>query len=211
MCGRIALFGETTQLAYLFDIAATAVPDFPDRYNIAPGDRVLTLHADHDTPQLSPITWGISMRSKDRRISNARSETAHRTPSFSKGLAKRRCLIPARGFYEWKPSQRGKQPIWIAPDDGGMLAFAGLITEPGGPMVIMTCEPNQLIRPIHHRMPVILQPGQFDDWLNPQTPPKAVKNLTKPTEWPHMVATNVSRNVNNPTNDGPALIQPSHA
>ena len=205
MCGRFGLFGEHNDVAMLFDTSTLTVPSFPDSYNIAPGRRILAYAQDatFKTP-----TWGVPTQTGQRPISNARSETAHQKPTFKHGYNHNRCLIPARGFYEWQPTAEGKQPVWIHHEDGQLFAFAGLITQRDQAAVILTTQPNKLVQPIHNRMPVILQPDEFQDWLDPQNSHPQLSHLTRCRPWNGFITCQVSRKVNQDNADGAQLISP---
>ncbi len=144
---------------------------------------------------------------------NARAETLEQKPSFRAAVRHRRCLIPANGFYEWQRKGAAKQPYWVAPSNGRVLAFAGLwetYSHPEGGDIdtaaVITVEANSMMKPIHHRMPAILAPEQFSDWLNTGTimARDAVK-LLQPAENDLLVATPVSTRVNSVANDAPSL------
>jgi putative SOS response-associated peptidase YedK len=167
MCGRFALFASGEEVAQRFQLSET--PLFDPRYNIAPTQTVPAVRAGDGGRYLSLLRWGlIPSWSSDPKIAykltNARSETAASKPSFRSAFKQRRCLIPASAFYEWqKVSAKIKQPYCIRPRDGGLFAFAGLWerwNDPAGETVesctILTTEANELMRPLHDRMPVIL-------------------------------------------------------
>ena len=149
---------------------------------------------------------------------NARSETLIEKPSFRSAFRRRRCLIPASGFYEWQPSkeQKSKTPMYIQLKSGKPFAFAGLWERwdsPEGSTIlsctIITTEPNELLAGIHNRMPVILTPQAYPLWLDPGEPPvPALMDLLKPFPADEMRAYPVSKLVNSPENDQPALIKP---
>lgn len=205
MCGRIALYADTGRIAELFQLPEESVPDHQPHYNIAPGHSVL---AAYKPDRMATVTWGIDMQRGERLLSNARSETAHSKPTFSKSFQKYRCLIPANGFYEWQKRSSGpKQPMWIAPEDGQPFALAGIIVlKPQPALVIMTTNPNRLVGPIHNRMPVIVNPDDFPDWFAADCRSPAIRKITAPREWPGFSATPVSRLVNQPANNDARLI-----
>lgn len=189
------------------------------RYNIAPTQQILGVS--EEAGRVARLfRWGlIPFWAKDASIGNklinARSETIAEKPSFRHALAKRRCLIPADGFYEWKKGPGGKTPMHIRFRDGRLFAFAGLWeswTPPGGPAVstctILTTEPNKLVAPIHNRMPVILDPGDEAAWLDPETPPVARLGLLKSLAPEEMEAVPVSIRVNSPAVDDESLVEP---
>jgi putative SOS response-associated peptidase YedK len=198
-------------------------PDvFTSRYNIAPTQPVATVPND-GARQVQFFTWGlVPFWAKDpaigNRMINARSETAAEKPAFRAAYRRRRCLILADGFYEWRaePGSRSKTPMYVRMASGEPFAFAGLweIWRPDDtPLLsctILTTEPNELVAPIHNRMPVILPREQYDRWLDPEEQRAGtLDDLLKPYPADAMTAYPVSRFVNNPANDAPAAIQPA--
>lgn len=189
------------------------------RYNIAPTQTIVGI-TDEGERQARAFRWGlIPFWAKDATIGskmiNARSETVAEKPSFRHALAKRRCLIPADGFYEWQKGPGGKTPTYVRFRDGRLFAFAGLWetwTPPEGSAVatctVLTTEPNELMAPIHNRMPVILEPADESTWLDPDTPPARRIELLKPFAPEEMEAFPVSRRVNSPAVDDASLIEP---
>jgi putative SOS response-associated peptidase YedK len=226
MCGRYSLDTFDEKLTGTFDLGESDVPCV--RYNIAPTQLapvVRRLESDA-RPQLEQLRWGlIPPWAKDgtvgNRMINARSETVAEKPSFRKPLASQRCLVPATGFYEWKKvastdgGKPQKQPFYIHRIDEGVFAFAGLWERWCGPSgetvesyTILTTTPNELMEPLHNRMPVILEPGDYGLWLDPQM--RDVERLTPLlTPAPEILtAYPVSRHVNNPRNDDPVCLAP---
>ncbi|MCB8940821.1 MAG: SOS response-associated peptidase [Ardenticatenaceae bacterium] len=225
MCGRFALMTPTEQLALLFDLPETAVAALPPsvpRYNIAPTQPVAAIRLDTNGQRdFTFFHWGlIPSWSKDptigSRMINARSETVTEKPSFRTAFKRRRCLIPADGFYEWQKLGSGKQPMFIRPaGEERPFALAGLWelwSDPDGGTLqsctILTTSPNELMAPIHNRMPVIIEPEDFDLWLNPEPDPEQGLHLLRPYPAEKMAAYPVSTVVNNPRNDMPDCIQP---
>jgi len=148
-------------------------------------------------------------------VINARSESVATRPGFRAAFRRRRCLVPADGFYEWAPGSGRRQAFHVARKDGRPLAFAG-IWEPAGrdgtpaSAVILTTEPNDLLRPIHDRMPVIVDPADYDRWLAPEgaaTEPLA--GLLKPYPAEPLAARPVGPAVNNAQNEGAACLGPA--
>lgn len=164
--------------------------------------------------------WGlIPFWAKDASIGNklinARSETIAEKPSFKHALSRRRCLIPVDGFYEWKKAAGGKIPMHIRYRDGRLFSFAGLWETwtpddqpPVSTCTILTTEPNELMAPIHNRMPVILDPKTEATWLDPETPPAVRLELLRPFPSDELEAFPVSRRVNSPATDDESLIEP---
>jgi putative SOS response-associated peptidase YedK len=189
-------------------------------YNIAPTKTVIVVN-DDGTRHLTQMRWGlIPSWAKDpaigNRMINARAETVATKPAFRVALRKRRCLIPADGFYEWKPAGRRKQPVYITLKTREPFSFAGLwetLTSPDGEEIksctIVTTEANELLKPIHDRMPVILTREAEAVWLDPKTEDPA-RLLPLLTRYPFeaMEVCPVSLRVNNPANDGAECIEP---
>lgn len=166
------------------------------------------------------MRWGLIPRwAKDasigNRLINARAETAAEKPSFREAFRRRRCLIPADGFYEWKKEADGKQPWLIRRMEGKGFAFGGLWERWNGPegpvesFTILTTSPNATVGPLHDRMPVIVAPAAFDLWLDPEVDgPLLLENILRPAPDDLLEAHPVSRLVNSPANDEPACIAP---
>lgn len=211
MCGRYTLITDITKIAESFGVepALNAVP----RYNIAPTQDIVAVVKNGEA-HLTTLRWGlIPSWAKDEsigsRMINARAETLAEKPSFKSLLRRHRCLVVADGFYEWKAEGRGKTPMYITLADGQPFAFAGLWDlwrSPDGPEIrsctIVTTEPNELMASIHNRMPAILRPGAYEDWLNPQLRDEQVlTHWLSPYPSELMTARPVSRLVNNPRNE----------
>ena len=236
MCGRYSLTTPVEALRRLFDFPEQ--PNLAPRYNIAPTQQVAAVRlapppavdageggaeAAHETGRhLAMLRWGlIPSWAKDAaigsRMINARAETLAGKPAFRAAFRKRRCLLAADGFYEWRKGAEGpKQPYRIALEDGGPFAFAGLWERWRDPRegawvetcTIVTTDANALLRPIHHRMPVILDPADHAAWLDPATAPEAAQELLGPYAGAGLVAYPVSLRVNKVANDDPAVIVP---
>jgi putative SOS response-associated peptidase YedK len=221
MCGRFTLIAPGEAVAELFDLSD--IPEIAPRYNIAPTQPVAAVRHNRDTGkrEFTHFYWGlIPGWAKDptigSRMINARSETASEKPSFRTAFKYRRCLIPADGFYEWWKVDGGKQPVRIQMKDEQPFAMAGLWEHwqsPDGSEIesctILTTGPNELLKPIHNRMPVILAPEDFDLWLDPGTQhPGEVQPLMQPFPSDNMTFYPVSTHVNNPRNEDPACITP---
>ena len=177
MCGRYVLTADTDTLQLAFDL--TTVPDtMIPRFNIAPSQPIAVITNEHPE-ELTFQKWGlVPSWSKDpkmgNRMINARSETAAEKPAFRAAFKRRRCLIPATGFFEWQKRGSGKQPMFIHLKDAAVFAFAGLWEvwySPEGDELrtttILTTEPNELMADIHNRMPVILPRDDYAAWLAP--------------------------------------------
>ncbi|MCA9929387.1 MAG: SOS response-associated peptidase [Anaerolineales bacterium] len=225
MCGRFALISDTETLIDAFGVApetVSALPTAIPRYNIAPTQPVAAVRLSRDGKQreLTFFRWGlIPSWSKDikigARLINARSETVTEKPSFRTAFKRRRCIIPADGFYEWQRRGSSKQPVYIHATDNRPLALAGLWeiwrTQEGDSLqtcTILTTTPNELMAPIHNRMPVILEPEDFDTWLDPGPQPDQGLHLLRPYPAHKMTFYPVSTFVNSPANDAPQCITP---
>ena len=228
MCGRYTLANpDPARLRARFDIlestAEAVVGETAEaRYNIAPTDPVLAVRRrEEGARELGRLRWGLvpgrwAEQGKGPPLINARAETLERQAAFKESFHERRCLIPADGFYEWLTDERGKRPVWISRPDGELFAFAGIwaaLKRKGSDEVlhscaIVTCDPNDLIRPIHDRMPVILDPGLEAAWLDPDADPEDLLELLVPAPDRSLVLHEVGDLVNNVRNDGPELIAP---
>jgi len=221
MCGRFTLEKSLGDLATLFQV--TPDPHMWERYNIAPTQPVAVVRADPQSGEreLALLRWGlVPAWSKDPQtlplLINARSETVAAKPAFRAALRYRRCLVPADGFYEWQRVGPEKRPFHIRRQDGAPFAFAGLWEhwqgEDGSELetcVLLTTTANELMRPIHDRMPVILDPPDFDLWLDPAVQEVAlVQPLLRPYPAEAMIAFPVSPLVNNARNDSQQCVLP---
>jgi putative SOS response-associated peptidase YedK len=147
------------------------------------------------------------------RLINARAEAVERTPAFREAYRRRRCLVPADGFFEWRKDGKRRQPLLVRRKDGAPFAFAGLWErwkQPDGQVLrsctIITCPPNEFVAPVHDRMPVILDPADFERWLDPEA--GNGRELLKPCAAEWLEAVPVSPRVNRPDNDDPECIAP---
>lgn len=222
MCGRFTLTVSPEELQAAFP--DFSIPgDIPPSYNIAPSQPIPVIPNDGEH-RLDFFRWGLipSWTKPDQvgkyNLINARSETAAEKPSFKNSFRRRRCLILTDGFYEWsKPRSGGsKIPYYFRLKDQGPFAFAGLwetwISPEGDPLhsaCILTTAPNQTVKAVHNRMPVILHPADYRRWLEPQeVEPEAVQGLLKPFPDQQMTSYPVSTYVNSPNNNSPQCIQP---
>ena len=218
MCGRYRLTAKERWLSTYFNIDPDDL-EWAARWNVAPTQEVPTIRQDRKEPKrtFKLMRWGlIPYWAKDGSFRastiNAVSETVAEKPAFREPLRRRRCLIPADGFYEWKQTGlRQKQPYHIGLTNEGLFAFAGLWDRWNAwdgrvieSCTILTTEANALLKPIHTRMPVILTPEDYDRWLNPGiTDPKGVADLFRPFDARLMRIYPVSEAVNRVENDGP--------
>ncbi|PVB63000.1 SOS response-associated peptidase [Labrenzia sp. 011] len=220
MCGRLALTTPPDAVRAFFGYDDR--PNFPPRYNIAPTQPLAVVRQNlGGKRQFHLVRWGlIPAWVKDPAsftlLINARAETASQKPSFRSAMRHHRCLVPASGFYEWRRTPQGKQPFWIRPANGDVMAFAGLWdtwSDPDGGDIdtgaILTIGANRMMSAIHDRMPVILKPDAFDTWLDiAHVDRREAEKLLRPVEDDFLVATPVSSRVNTVANDDADLLKP---
>ncbi len=223
MCGRFTQTRPWAELVLLYRITEIPVPaSLRPRYNIAPTQDVPVVRpiGDGGDRELLLMRWGLVpfwAKSIDigARLINARAETVRDKPAFRTAFKQRRCLVVADGFYEWQKQTKGpKQPYLVSLADDRPFAFAGLWEEwapPGGQKLetctIVTTTANATVAPIHDRMPVILDAGDFDAWLDRGRPPAAALSLMRPYRGA-MRTVAVSRRVNRVGNDDPGCVEP---
>jgi putative SOS response-associated peptidase YedK len=220
MCGRYTLTDPDPRLLrFRFGLAESAEIDQKPRFNVAPTDPVLAVRLNEEGEREPGILrWGLIPNRADpetfnRLLINARAETVAEASAFRDAFETHRCLIVADGFYEWRAEETGKKPVWITRPDREPFAFAGLwaaASRGDGSTVhscaIVTCEPGEVVAPIHDRMPVILSREAEARWLDPATPPDELRDLLVPTD--DLIVTEVSDAVNDVRQDGPVLIEP---
>ena len=231
MCGRFVSSSPPDELAAYFgvDQVAEGVQDAEraPNYNVAPTQDVLAVVEDDQMRYLDAFHWGlVPSWAKDAKIGNrminARAETVASSNAFKSSFAKRRCLVPADGFYEWKKlagegKKAKKQPMFISRRDGAPVAFAGLWSVWRGPdkdqeplrsLTIVTTTPNETMRPIHDRMPVVLPEAAWSTWLDRDNQDLDVlAGLLVPAADDLLEVRPVSTEVNNVRNNGPQLIE----
>ena len=218
MCGRYSLIG-IDDLGTRFRITDPSM-GFRSRFNIAPGSMVPVI-VHRERPEAIMMAWGLVPRwTKDRGgadpIINARAETISQRPSFRHLLKSNRCLVPATGFFEWKKDQKRKTPFYIRMRDSRLFAFAGLYDiwhdsagNNGATCTIITTGPNELVAPIHNRMPVILDRDNETRWLSDESlTPADLAQFLIPFPATGMEAYPVLPLVNNPKIDDERLIRP---
>jgi putative SOS response-associated peptidase YedK len=218
MCGRYTLRTTPAKLKQLFKLLTE--PTLFSRYNIAPSQPILAVRQRDGRREAVMLKWGlVPAWAKDpaigNRMINARAETLADKPAFRQAFQSRRCLIPADGFYEWKKlDAKHKQPMLIRRRDGEPTTLAGLWErwekageEPLETCTIITTTANAVTRPIHDRMPVVLEPKDFDDWLDPATPRETLEGLLRPLPDDRLEAYPVSERVNSPAEDDPVCIE----
>jgi len=219
MCGRYVIYGPQSRYQEYF--ATEAWPDFPDRYNIAPSAPVPVIRQAPDGRRVvNLLRWGLVPNwSKDEsigaKLNNARGETVSEKPSFRTAYQKRRCIVPASGYYEWQevPGQR-KQPWYIHLKSGEPMAMGGLWeswTNADGEIIrtfcVITTGPNEVMTPIHDRMPVLLRREDWPAWLSPHGDQSRVAQMIGPADAGLMEAWRVSRKVSNAREEGAELIE----
>lgn len=227
MCGRFTLRAAANSWCQMFfsDMEPESLPHDPPRYNIAPTQRIATILRESvgQVASVAKLRWGLVPPWSDdlkigNRMINARGETVDSKPSFKKAFAQQRCLIIADGYYEWKKTPDGKQPFLIQQADARPMAFAGLWEQnrraSGDDSTIRTCtiittNANNTTRPVHDRMPVILDASHYDCWIDPGCRDTAMlKSLLVacPDDQLHLTA--VSTRVNSPRHDDPGCVEP---
>ena len=219
MCGRFTLRAPASVIAEQFALFDRL--DLSPRYNIAPSQPVAIVRSS-DIPAKREgciVRWGlVPSWAKDpaigNKLINARAESIAEKPAFRAALRRRRCLVPADGFYEWQGTGRRKQPYFIHLRDDSLFAFAGLWESWEGAdhshletCTMITGEPNELMRPIHDRMPIILSPVDYPRWLDAEQPPERLQELLKPFPAEAMEAYPVSTLVNSPSHEDAKCIQ----
>jgi putative SOS response-associated peptidase YedK len=219
MCGRFNQTASGEEIAEAFDL--DEVPSLLPRYNIAPTQPVAIVGVQPKTGRrgLATLTWGLVPHGSlggEHGFINARAETAWEKPSFREAFARRRCLVPATGFYEWqKTDGKRRQPWLLRLASGRVFAFAGLWEPPVASaatptFTILTTEPNELAARVHDRMPVIVDPADYGAWLDPAVArPQPLRALLRPFPAAAMIAFPVSTAVNNPAVDDPSCLAPA--
>jgi putative SOS response-associated peptidase YedK len=212
MCGRYSLHANPEVIALQFGL--DAVPSFEPRYNITPGTDILVVGPGGAAEK----RWGlVPAWAKDpsigNKLANARGETVAEKPSFRQAFRRARCLVPASGYYEWQAVAGGKQPWYFSEKSAALFALAGIAERWAGPegpldtVCLITTAPNALAARIHDRMPVILAAADYAAWLDPAN--KGAGELLRPFAASAMQAWPVSRRVNSPKHDDPALVEPA--
>ncbi|WP_139492904.1 SOS response-associated peptidase [Brevibacillus dissolubilis] len=218
MCGRFTLVTEPDKLMERFMLEQIGFELRP-RYNIAPGQLVLAIIGNQGERRIGQLKWGlVPFWAKDEKIGykmiNAKSETIREKPAFKRLFTRKRCIIPADGFYEWKQTGDGKQPMRIMLTDGGLFSMAALYDtweNPDGQQLhtctVITTKPNDIVADIHDRMPVILRPEDEAIWLDRENADEdLLQSLLVPYESSKMKAYPVSTMVGNVRNDVPECI-----
>jgi len=223
MCGRYKLTASWAEIHRLYDVTNSV--NLRARYNIAPTQDVLAIIYDGATKQRrgEMVRWGlVPFWAKDVKIGyhliNAKAETIAEKPSYREAFKKRRCIIPADAFYEWQETGHSlKQPYAIAMKDRSVFGFAGLwekwTDKASGETIrsctIITTEPNKLCAPIHNRMPAILDPADYEQWLGERaTSNNALQAMLKPFPAKQMECFKIGKRIGNVKYDEPGLIEP---
>jgi putative SOS response-associated peptidase YedK len=221
MCGRFSLSGEVDFYAEYFGATPVAAESLDPSWNVAPTDPVYVVAERDERRVLGIMRWGLVPHwATDLKAPsiNARVETVATTPAFRDSFARKRCLVPADGFYEWEPRERGRQPHWIFRADGYPVGFAGIWsswrTPADGSWVrtcaIITTAATGVMAGIHDRMPVALVPEAWDDWLDRGlTDPARALHLVTPLDPSLWMERTVSTRVNGVRNNGPELQYPA--
>lgn len=219
MCGRFSIAAPVEAIEEHFHINVSD-NEYQPRYNAAPGQNLPVILMEN-SENLSFCKWGLVPHwAKDDKIGykmiNARGETVAEKASFKTPFKTKRCLVIADGFFEWQRLGKEKTPFHFKLKDQDVFAFAGLYdewkNEDGNILrtfTIITTEPNELLKTVHDRMPVILRSDNEADWLNPKLPLKVVQDLIKPYNANQMTKTKVSNKVNNVKNDSPDILKVS--
>jgi putative SOS response-associated peptidase YedK len=217
MCGRYTLRSHRN----FYGVAASQLALLSPRYNIAPSQDVpVIIQVDKDLREMVMLQWGlVPSWSKDADkdgggLINARAETLEQKPSFAESFLRRRCLIAADGFYEWKREGKWKQPYFFQMNDESLFAFAGIWDEWKSAeqsiisCAIITTTANELVATIHDRMPVILTEETYQTWLRDEANPRELKTLLTPLPAAAMKSFPVTNKVNSAHFDEPVLVEP---
>lgn len=219
MCGRYDNLIPKDAYQRLFRPSRLPQSNFPPRFNVAPTQEIPILRVGRDGErELVMARWGLvpfwSKELPKKPFINARCETVSTAPMFREAFARRRALIPATGFFEWQKRASGRQPYRFRRKDLDPFAFAGLweFCRIGETAIVSAAiivgAPNPLVEPVHDRMPVILDPDDYDRWLDRETPVEKLKRMLKPCPAEIMEAYAVNRAVNSPHNDGEECVEP---
>lgn len=220
MCGRFVMVSDLDNVVDAFQVSRVE-SSMKGSYNIAPGSDVAVIAGNSDGGRtLRDMAWGLPLPGREggsagRLLINARSETVDRKPTFSEAFRRRRCVVVANGYYEWERRKEGRVPWYVrllSAEIMGMAAVYSVSAATNGVPIpacaIITTEANDLTRPIHHRMPVILGGDDIHTWLGEGSDEAALKNLLRPRPSRDMTAWEVSRAVNSPRHNGPSCIEP---
>jgi putative SOS response-associated peptidase YedK len=208
MCGRYTLTAGADELVETFDVPALSF-DLRPRYNVAPGQDCPIVAADRKGRRMGLMRWGFaphgSASGKGGWI-NARAESVMRRDSFRGAFHRRRCLVPADGFYEWRREGELKVPYWFHRPGGGLFSFAGIWE--GRTFAILTTDANDDVRTVHDRMPVLVAPDDRGAWLGRETAAAELTRILAPSPAGTFTAHEVSRRVNRTDQEDPGLVEP---
>jgi putative SOS response-associated peptidase YedK len=224
MCGRVIQSSGPINLAIVdgMNVRDSRLTNYPRRYNAAPSQELFVIRRNHKTGEVSldPLRWGLVPYWCDdpkggRKPINAKAETVATLPMFREAYARRRCILPVDGFYEWKAikGQKAKQPYAIAMKDGAPFGIAGIWEnwkEPASgewirTFAVVTTDANEMVAEIHDRMPTILAPGDYARWLSDEPDPR---DLMRPFPSEAMRMWPISTRVNKPENDDASIVEP---
>jgi putative SOS response-associated peptidase YedK len=224
MCGRYVRCSDKQRIADTFQVHGLSLPDFGPSWNVAPQtfQPVIRVNRDTGEREIVLMRWGlVPIWARDAKVGystiNAQAETIRISPTYREAFKHRRCLVPADAFYEWQRiDAKTKQPFAIALKTGEPYAFAGLWerwrdTKAGTALrsfAIVTTDPNEVVQPLHNRMPVIVPECDYDRWLRPGDPDRPPIDLLRPFDADKMTAWKVDKAVGNVKNDSPELIEP---
>ncbi len=226
MCGRIGLDVPWEELFGYFQLVKpiNMVPEMPPRFNIAPTQPLLMVNTSiNNQREASLVRWGlVPAWVKDPKeftlLINARAETVLEKPSFKTAVRHRRTLVPASGFYEWQRFGKGQksQPYWVRPKNGGIVAFGGLMetySDPNGSEIdtgcVISTDTNESFAKIHHRLPLVIKPEDFDRWLDCRTQePRDIADLMVPVDNDYFECIPISDAVNKVSNTGADIQNP---
>lgn len=218
MCGRFTLAEPPDELVEVFSVPPLDFELRP-RFNVAPGQDALVVAEDRRGRRMGMLRWGLVpvwAGEPGSPFVNARAETAWRTRSFREAFLRRRCLVPADGFYEWRRDEAGKTPFLFRPARGGVLALAAVWEHwegPGHPardgFAILTVEASEDVAPVHDRMPALVAPADFPLWLDRGSAPERLRELLAPAAAGTLLSHPVSRRVNSVHEDDSGLMEPA--
>lgn len=220
MCGRFTLTHNAEQLAEELGVPVESLADYRPRYNIAPTDAHWIVRMKYEDREVLPARWGlVNAWAQDRKRAalqiNARAETVRTNRAFRDAFQRRRCVVPADGFFEWVGAKATRRPVWFHRADGGLLLYAGLYESwqpaPGvweRTFTIITTDANAVVEPIHNRMPVILLNDAIDAWLHMREEnPDKLLALLRPPPDDLLIATPVSPRANSVKHDDPGVLE----
>ncbi|MGB2696121.1 MAG: SOS response-associated peptidase [Dehalococcoidia bacterium] len=219
MCGRFTLTRDAETLAEELGVPVESLPEYRPRYNIAPTDPHWIVRTKYEDREVLPARWGlVNSWAQDRKRAamqiNARGETVRTQRAYRDAFQRRRCVVPADGFFEWVGEKTARRPVWFHRPDNGLFLFAGLYEswqpEPGEwerTFTIITTEANAVVTPVHDRMPVVFLDDQVDVWLGTRTDDHdALLKLLVPAPDELLLATSVSPRANSVKNDDPGVL-----